>query len=320
MSNVATRLFTLIMLLQSRPNWQAAELAAKLEVSPRTVHRYFKMLDEMGIPVYTTRGPGGGFSLVRGYKLPPLLFTAEEASALYLGANLVKDILGQTYAEAATAATAKLDNVLPADIREEIAHTRRTLVLDGFSYRRSTRTDKHLHIIRQSLQLKRSLLMQYTSRSKSETIERRLDPYGLSLQWGMWYLAGFCHLRQELRTFRVERIQTARLTEFEYEIPEDFSIRTYLRQMAYEPKINVELEILPPLFELIKEQYCGWMTLSELPNGNLHAAFSVHGSGWINRFIINLGENARIISPPELIESTKALAAGILKRYAQSDN
>ena len=80
MNNTATRLITLIFLLQSQPNQKAPlELAEKLGVSLRTVHRYFGMLDEMGIPVYAERGPYGGFSLVRGYKIPPLIFSLEEA-------------------------------------------------------------------------------------------------------------------------------------------------------------------------------------------------------------------------------------------------
>ncbi|HHX65747.1 MAG TPA: HTH domain-containing protein, partial [Chloroflexi bacterium] len=82
MSHVATRLLSLILLLQSRRNWKAAHLAAELGVSERTVLRYMSMLDEMGVPVYSERGPYGGFSLMRGYRLPPLLFTPEEATVL----------------------------------------------------------------------------------------------------------------------------------------------------------------------------------------------------------------------------------------------
>ena len=79
MSNTATRLITLIMLLQRRPNQKAAELAEALGVSVRSLHRYVNMLEEMGIPLYSERGPAGGFSLVRGYRMPPLVFTPAEA-------------------------------------------------------------------------------------------------------------------------------------------------------------------------------------------------------------------------------------------------
>jgi predicted DNA-binding transcriptional regulator YafY len=88
MGNVATRLISLIMLLQSRPLWKASELAAELSVPERTIHRYMGMLEDMGIPIYSERGPYGGFSLMRGYKLPPLIFTAEEATVLYMGIEL----------------------------------------------------------------------------------------------------------------------------------------------------------------------------------------------------------------------------------------
>ena len=129
MSNVATRLLSLILMLQSRPTWKAGDLAAELDVSERTVYRYMRMLEEIGIPLYSERGPYGGFSLVRGYKLPPLVFTAEEATVLYMGANLIRDVWGQTYGEAVTAVTAKLDNVLPDDLRGEVAQAQQSLAV-----------------------------------------------------------------------------------------------------------------------------------------------------------------------------------------------
>src|SRR6266536_6444898 len=128
MSNAASRLITLILLLQNQPNQKAGELASKLGVSLRTVHRYFEMLDEMGIPVYAERGPYGGFSLVRGYKIPPLIFSLEEAVAIYLGTSLVNEMWGETYREAAQGAMAKLENILPAQQRDEIDWARRSLI------------------------------------------------------------------------------------------------------------------------------------------------------------------------------------------------
>ena len=128
MSNTATRLITLIMLLQRQPNQKANELAEQLGVSRRTIQRYINMLDEMGIPIYSERGPYGGFSLVRGYKMPPLVFTPEEAVAVYLGTSLVEEMWGQLYRDAAQGALAKLDNVLPNDQPHEVAWARRTLL------------------------------------------------------------------------------------------------------------------------------------------------------------------------------------------------
>src|SRR5512137_1769001 len=121
MPTPATRLITLIMLLQRHPNQKAADLAHELGVSIRTLHRYFEMLDEMGVPVYAERGPYGGFSLVRGYRMPPLALTPEEAVAVTLGTSLVPEMWGELYREAATGALAKLDQVLPEEQRSEAA-------------------------------------------------------------------------------------------------------------------------------------------------------------------------------------------------------
>ena len=112
MTTPATRLITLIMLLQRKPNQTASELAGELGVSVRTLHRYMGMLEKMGIPIYAERGRCGGFSLVRGYKLPPLIFTPQEAVAVYLGASLVGEMWGRLYQEPARGAIAKLDSVL----------------------------------------------------------------------------------------------------------------------------------------------------------------------------------------------------------------
>ena len=121
MTKPASRLIMLITLLQNRTNQKAADLAAELNVSVRTLHRYLAMLDEMGIPIYAERGPFGGFSLVRGYKMPPLVFTPEEAAAVSLGTGLVEDLWGDLYLQPAHAALAKLENLLPEQQRDEVS-------------------------------------------------------------------------------------------------------------------------------------------------------------------------------------------------------
>ena len=100
---------------QTQP--QSLGTGSELGVSIRTVHRYFEMLDELGIPLYSERGPNGGFSLVRGYKMPPLVLSPDEAVAVGLGATLVEEMWGGLYRDAARGALAKLENLLPDDQR-----------------------------------------------------------------------------------------------------------------------------------------------------------------------------------------------------------
>ncbi|MBI3170531.1 MAG: YafY family transcriptional regulator, partial [Chloroflexi bacterium] len=206
MTNTATRLITLIFLLQNQPNQKASELAEKLGVSLRTVHRYFEMLDEMGIPVYSERGPYGGFSLVRGYKMPPLVFTLEEAVAVALGTGLVQELWGDLYRESAHGALAKLENLLPEEQTREVAWARGSLAATGMHRADLKMQTPALEKLRRAIREHRSVTILYQTSQVPHAAERGLDPYALVHRWGWWYVIGFCHVHKEIRTFRVDRI------------------------------------------------------------------------------------------------------------------
>src|SRR5687768_6373271 len=207
MTNTATRLITLIFLLQNQPNQKASELAEKLGVSLRTVHRYFAMLDEMGIPVYAERGPYGGFSLVRGYKIPPLVFSLEETVAVYLGTSLVSEMWGELYREAAQGAMAKLENILPNEQRGEIDWARGSLIATSLHRADPTTFQPILEDLRKATHERRQISAVYQSTANTKVTIRKIYPYAFVLRAGFWYLVCYCHLRSAPRTFRVDRIQ-----------------------------------------------------------------------------------------------------------------
>src|SRR6185503_17996792 len=159
MANTATRLITLIMLLQRQPNQNAAQLAQSLDVSVRTIQRYITMLDDIGIPVYAERGPYGGYALVRGYKMPPLVFTPEEAVAVYLGTTLLEEVWGRLYQEAGRGALAKLDNVLPDEQRREVAWARQTLLAIGMHQADPGPSEPHLEKLWEAVHDRRRVSM-----------------------------------------------------------------------------------------------------------------------------------------------------------------
>ena len=235
MSNTATRLITLIFLLQNQPNQKASELAENLGVSLRTVHRYFEMLDEMGIPVYSERGPYGGFSLVRGYKMPPLVFALEEAVAIVLGTGIVEEMWGELYREAARGALAKLENLLPEEQIREVAWARQSLIATGMNRADLKAQTPALEKLRRAIREHRSVRMNYQSSQVPHPSSRRLNPYALVHRWGWWYVVGFCHVHQEIRTFRVDRISEITLLDSTFAHPTDFNLHAYSEKRIARP-------------------------------------------------------------------------------------
>jgi len=318
MSNVATRLLSLILLLQSRPSWKAAELATELNVSERTVHRYMAMLEEMGIPIYSERGPYGGFSLVRGYKLPPLLFTAEEATVLYMGANLVREVWGQTYDDAATAVTAKLDNVLPDDLRQEVVRAQQSLVVGGLTARDYRPWEPTIHALRQCIGERQCVCLLYRAFAQREDTERVVEPYALTLQWGLWYLVGFCRLRQAMRTFRVDRIQQVTPLEDRFTMPRDFSVREHLaRTMRFEPNYKVLVHLEASVALQVRERHGHWMEIAACDDGSITTRFGVSNLDWTTGWVLSYGSAAKALEPPELLTRVREAAEGALRRYAE---
>ena len=315
--HVATRLLSLILLLQSRSGWKAGELCLELGVSERTVHRYMGMLEEMGIPVYSERGPYGGFSLVRGYRLPPLLLSAEEATVLYMGANLIKELWGQTYRDAATAVTAKLDNVLPDDLRQEVARARQSLVVGELTARDYRSWEPTIHTLRECIAARRCVRLLYRDFAHENT-DRVLEPYALTFQWGLWYLVGFCKLRQALRTFRLDRIQQMSPLQESFTLPRDFSVREYLaRSLRFEPVHFVVVHLDASVAPTVRERHGHWMDLENHDDGSVTARFGVVTLDWSAGWILGHGSAAVVLEPPELIARVREAAQGALERYGQ---
>ena len=312
---IATRLLSMIWLLQSRPSWKAGELAAELQVSPRTIHRYIGMLEEMGIPVCSERGPYGGFSLVRGYKLPPLLFSAEEATVLTMGARLVGKLWGQTYQEAVTSATAKLTNVLPDELHQEVARAEQAMVIGDLARVDYAPFQETIHVLRRCVIERRPVILSYRGLEQALT-ERVVDPYGLFFRWGLWYVVGYCHLRQALRTFRVDRVQQVAGRDEHFDLPADFSLADYVQEtMQWEPLFIVEVEVSPATAMRIREENGSWMEMEERPDGMVQIRFGSSELSWPTQWVLSLGASARVLGPPELEERLQQAAADVLALY-----
>jgi predicted DNA-binding transcriptional regulator YafY len=301
MTRTATRLITLILMLQRQPGQKAADIASRLNVSVRTLHRYFGMLDEMGVPVYAERGRYGGFSLVRGYKLPPLVFTLEEAVAVSLGASLMGEMWGKLYAEAAQGALAKLENVLPDEQRQEMGWARRSLIVTGTNRADMEMLAPVLVRLRKAVRDHCRVRMTYSSQNNPRGDRRELDPYALIHRAGWWYVVGYCHLRQALRSFRVDRITELELTGQDFTAPVDFDVKAYLAQMGQDvPQVKVRMRFTAQFAHLAMLGRDYWAKMDPQPGGAVIVTFNAPDAYTAASNALAYGPAVKVLEPPEV--------------------
>jgi predicted DNA-binding transcriptional regulator YafY len=227
MSRPTSRVLAALELLQSRRRVTGAELAAHLDVDRRTVRRYITTLTEMGIPFETERGRDGAYLLAAGYKLPPMMFSDDEALALAVGLVATRELGLGNGASATTSSLSKLERVMPDALKQRVRAVGETVRLD---MRRSAGTvDAHtLTTLSAAAQKSQRVELVYRT-PQQQTTQREVDPYGLAFYAGCWYVVGHCHLRRGLRSFRLDRIGSVAAVPATFGRPESFDALQYVR-------------------------------------------------------------------------------------------
>jgi predicted DNA-binding transcriptional regulator YafY len=220
MHSPITRLLTVLELLQSYKQMSGTELARRLEVDARTVRRYIVALQDMGIPVEAERGPYGAYQLERGFKLPPLMFTDSEAIALTLGLIAIREFHFPVDVAAVEGALAKTERVMPEKPLQQVRALQEAITF------RVTRPPNQLSndfvaLLSTAVQQSRRVHLTYRAWSSDDS-ERDFDPYGIVFNDGYWFTVGYCHLRHDLRTFRLDRIVALEAGEDSFDRPEPF--------------------------------------------------------------------------------------------------
>ena len=205
------RLLSMLELLQSRERIGVPELARRLEVGERTVRRYASMLREMGIPVEAELGRYGAYSLRSGHRLPPMVFTDEEALGLTLGLLAARHLGLAGVAPAVEGALAKLERVMSEAVRGRVRALQETVSIAAARPRAPARSEALLTLAA-AVGEQRRVRLRYRSGSSRET-EREVEPYGVMHRDAYWYAVGHCHLRGGMRLFRLDRVLEAEMLE-----------------------------------------------------------------------------------------------------------
>lgn len=313
------RLLTLLDLLQSRPGVTAAHLSQRLEVETRSVRRYITMLQDIGIPVEAVRGRYGGYRLRSGFKLPPLMWTEDEAVTITLGLQILRQAEISRAIPAVEGALAKVERVLPQTLRERVQAVQKTVRLD-LAARSPGEPGQHLVLLSLAAAQGKRAWMRYQARPGEER-ERAFDCYGLAYHNGRWYAAGYCHLRQDTRVFRLDRIQALEVREEGFIPPATFDCLAYVIQaFAAIPSRWLAEVLLQANLEDIRESVpATFATLQETPAGILLRAYD-DDLQHTARFLVSLGCPFRVLQPPELVEAIRALATALLAMTAPGQN
>jgi predicted DNA-binding transcriptional regulator YafY len=291
-------------MLQSRPVVDGRAAATDLGVTERTIRRYAVALHDIGIPVDGQPGVGGGYRLRAGTRLPPLMLSDDEATAVTVGL-----VIAERRGVAAGDALAKIGRVLPERLARRIERLREEVTLMGEPESAPPASSETLLVIAEAVRRRRSLEIDYV-RSDGTPSTRVIEPLGLVARRGRWYVPAQDRASDELRTFRADRIGRAAIGKPAAPRDPDFDARAHvvrmLARLPYEWRIEVRLDA--PVEEMSRQVS---PTVAELSADEAGTRLEMGADSleWAAGFLARLGADFRVIRPDELKEHVGRLAA-----------
>ncbi|WP_433551708.1 helix-turn-helix transcriptional regulator [Micromonospora zamorensis] len=304
----ASRLISLLLLLQARGSMTAGELARELEVSERTVYRDVLALSAAGVPVYADRGRAGGYRLLGGYRTRLTGLTRDEAEALFLS-GLPGPAGDMGLADAVAAAELKVLAALPPALRDAPARAGQRFHLDVPGWFRETAPPPRLTELARAVWRDRAVELRY--RRGDREVTRRVQPYGLVLKSGVWYLVG--RVDDDTRTYRVDRVTGVEVGEESFERDEGFDLAGHWREQAGSflrtmLRAEVTIRLSPAGLRQLRHLVDAPFVYDEL----VAAAGAPDGQGWVvgqlpvesvevaYHQLLGLGPEVEVLDPPEL--------------------
>lgn len=318
----ASRLVNLLLLLQTRGGMTAAELAAELEVSIRTIHRDVEALSASGVPIYAERGPHGGVRLVDGYRTRLTGMTADEAEALFLS-GLPGPAAELGLGTVVAAARLKVLAALPPELRARASRLVERFHLDAAAWFRTGEPVPHLPALSEAVWSTRRLRVGYER--GDVTVERVLEPLGLVLKAGVWYIVAVSD--GQVRTYRASRVTAAEPLDERFERPPGFDLAAFWAESsaAYErdvPRVEVTIRIAPDRLERLADEVGSRAVqaaerLDEPdPDGWLRLRLRLDWPGEVPARLLAVGADVEVLAPEETRLRVVRLARAVAERYA----
>lgn len=314
--NRIDRLHAILTHLQSKKKVTAQEMADRFNISLRTVYRDVKALDESGVPVIGEAGTG--YTIMEGYRLPPVMFTQEEASALLLGAKLAEQFTDGSVKRHFNAALFKIKAVLRSPDKEYVdSLTEHIEILTRYSPD-SNSPQQFLSLLQQAVVHKYVVQLHYRSNLKEEVTQRKVEPIGLLHYSSAWHLIGWCQLRNDYRDFRVSRMLGVTLEDKTFDPSGHPSIRQYIEQIKassdlQEAVILIRKEIAKRLGE---QKYLNGFVSEEDLGDTIRMKFLTSSLRYFSRWLLMYTDHVKVELPLDLKAQMRELSEKLSAHHA----
>ncbi len=316
--NRIDRLTGIILMLQGRRVVTAEQVAERFGISVRTVYRDLAALGEVGVPI--TAEAGVGYTLMRGYHLPPVMFSEAEAAALFMAGELGERFGDASLQQAVRGAMLKIRAALPSERRDYLGRlggslsVQRSGPLPGAA---GEPAELALMGLQEAVVRRRCLRFRYNTGGLGERTDRVVEPLGLVFYADRWHLIAWCRLRRATRDFRLDRIGDLQALDETFHGHDDFSLIDYLRHEVPEDQlipvaVEVESRVLDRLTADLPAQI---VETRNLPDGRFRVDALAYSLDWLVGWLLALGTAARVLAPPALQQKLAAAAREVADLY-----
>ncbi|SDQ92517.1 helix-turn-helix transcriptional regulator [Virgibacillus salinus] len=314
-------MLAIVWLLRSRNSMTAEQLSERLEISVRTVYRYIDALCASGVPIVADPGHDGGYHLPKSFREAPLFFNLNELKSLFHAASFARGA-GYPYEKDLSHALEKIQQNL--NYKQKAYLDRHMSGLDVMFSQHDELMHRWLKQLEQTVAEGQTIDMFYDKRKGEGPVERRIDPYGLVYRQNYWYVVAFCHLRQELRTFRIDRISYLSYSGLFFERPSDFSASKYLQNQwsfeweAKEPATMIHVRGIPEVMDYL----CQNMHHCLMERGDEEAHFKINVERMENKlpaFLLSFGTGIQVLEPQALRNKMAEKARQLANYYETNE-
>ncbi|RAV29622.1 helix-turn-helix transcriptional regulator [Sinomicrobium soli] len=311
------RITAILIQLQSRRVVRAQELAERFEVSLRTVYRDIRTLEEAGVPLYGEAGVG--YSIVDGYRLPPVMFTREEAMAFVTAEKLMEQLTDRVIRKHFEEAMYKVRAVLRGSEKDFVEDLSSHIHVENVANPPRNVPENVLDVLFRAISQKKIVKMTYKAHGREEETERLIEPIGVYHEYHQWYTIAYCHLREDYRHFRADRIHNIMLTPRDRESERE-AFRDYLQRKEQQVRVQEHTKIVIRVEKEVKaylqyrRPYLGFVSEKEVGDMVEMTFFTSYKDNGFARWYIMFADYAEIVEPDELRENIREIVEKISAR------